>query len=112
MASAGQVLIEVLLLLAFTVLACRWTFGSQGVRRVVHRPDYGLLKPVARTDTAEAAEVIRHRLAEAGLRVTVAPAGAGLTAAGRAWPTGARVVLVFPDDVAAAQRLLRAAPSR
>lgn len=111
MANAGIGLIEIVLLLTFTVLACRWTFGTRGVRRVMQRPDYGLLKPVVRTDTVEAAEIIRDRLGEAGLRATVAPAGAGLTAAGRPWPATARVVLVFPADVAAARNLLRAAPT-
>lgn len=105
-------LIEVALLIGFLVLACRWVFGPNGVRRVRQRPDYGLLTPVLRTDDEQTAVAARELLATGGIKATVAPAGAGFTAAGRPWPAAACVVLVFPADRIAAEARLTGAASR
>lgn len=90
------------------VLACRWVFGRRGVKHVVARPDYGLLSPVARRDTAEEAEQVRRHLADEGIRATVAAAGKGYDARGVPWPASAHIVLVFPQDMERAQALLTA----
>ena len=103
---------EEIILLAITVtLLCRWVFSLGGVRKATHRPDYGLLSPVLRTDELEPAEQARDLLAAAGIRATVAPAGAGYTASGHPWPSTAQVVLVFPPDLGAAEQVLRSARS-
>jgi hypothetical protein len=103
---------EQIILLAITVtLLCRWVFSSRGVRKSTHRPDYGLLSPVLRTDDLEPAEQARDRLAAANIRATVAPAGVGYTASGHPWPSTAQVVLVFPPDLDAAEQILRSTRS-
>lgn len=100
---AGLPVVFAVLLL---VLLCRWVFGSRGVKKVIERPDYGLLSPVARRGSAEQADDVRRRLADHGIRGTVAPAGKGFDARGVPWPTGSHVVLVFPADVERAMELL------
>jgi hypothetical protein len=88
------------------VLLSRWAFGSSGVRHVVARPDYGLLVPVVRLPDREAAEVVRARLAERGIRSTVVDAGKGYDAEGRPWAPGSTHVLVFPDDAERARAVV------
>jgi len=88
------------------VVLCRWVFGGRGVRHVVDRPDYGLLSPVARRNSATEAEQVCDQLAREGIRATVAPAGKGFDARGIPWPPEAHVVLVFPADVERATALL------
>lgn len=90
------------------VVLCRWVFGTRGVRHVVARPDYGLLSPVIRLDSAAEAEQVRRQLAAEGIRGTVAPAGRGFDSRGIPWPAEAHVVLVFPDDVERATAVLTA----
>lgn len=102
-------LLEAVLLLLGAVIACRWVFGERGVRRVSPRPDYGLLTPVLRTDTAAAAEAACEQLVAADIRATVVPAGSGFTSQGRPWPVTAAMVLVFPSDVEHAERVLHSA---
>jgi hypothetical protein len=99
----------VVLVALVLVLACRWTFGTKGVRRIVARPDYGLLSPAARLPSVEAATAAAGELRAHGLRATVAPAGKGFDARGIPWPAAAHVVLVFPDDVERATALLAGA---
>jgi hypothetical protein len=108
----GSELIEAVLLVLVMVVLCRWAFGTRGVRRVNPRPDYGMLAVALRSDTEASAENARRRLAAAGIRATVAPAGAGFTANGRPWPSDAHVVLVFPPDLPAAEQLLHPTTSR
>jgi hypothetical protein len=107
----GTVTEEIVLLVITVTLLCRWVFSSRGVRKGTGRPDYGLLSPVLRTDGAAPAEQARDQLAAAGIRATVAPAGTGFTSDGHPWPASARVVLVFPPDLAAAEQVLRPARS-
>jgi hypothetical protein len=81
-------------------LLLRWAFSSgRSVverRPTVGRPgEYGLLVPVAEPPTFVEAEIMRRRLAEAGLRATLAPT------------TDGPRVLVFPEDVKAARVVLR-----
>jgi hypothetical protein len=102
---------EIVLLVITVTLLCRWVFSSGGVRKGTQRPDYGLLSQVLRTDSVGPAEQARDRLAAAGIRATVAAAGAGYTADGHPWPATAQVVLVFPPDLAAAEQVLRATRS-
>jgi hypothetical protein len=112
MVGPGSNPLDALFLVAAAVLACRWVFGERGVRRVNRRPDYGLLTPVLRTDALPDAEGALEQLAAAGIRATVAPAGAGFTSQGRPWPPDARMVLVFPPDAAAAEQVLHPHLSR
>jgi hypothetical protein len=81
-------------------LLLRWAFSSgRSVverRPTVGRPgEYGLLVPVAEPPTFVEAEIMRRRLADAGLRATLAPT------------TDGPRVLVFPEDVKAARLVLR-----
>ena len=80
--------------LGVVVLICRWVFATPARR--THRPasppgpaDFGLLVPVASLATPAEAEAVRRRLAEAGIRSTLA---------------GERV-LVFPADAGRARSL-------
>jgi hypothetical protein len=107
----GTVSEEIVLLVLTVTLLCRWVFSTRGVRKGTQRPDYGLLSPVLRTDSAAPAEQARDRLAAAGIRATVAAAGAGFTSDGHPWPATAQVVLVFPPDLAAAEQVLRSTRS-
>jgi hypothetical protein len=90
------------------VLLSRWAFGSKGVRHVVPRPDHGLLVPVVRLTDRAAADVMRVRLADRGIRSTVVDAGKGYDAEGRPWPPGSTHVLVFPDDAERARLVVGA----
>ena len=89
-----------LLLLTLMIIALRWTFGTD--RKVPtarladpHDPDaFGLLEEVSRVPGAVAAEVLRGRLAAAGIRATLSRDG----------PTYR--ILVFPDDLKAARVVL------
>lgn len=82
------------------VLLLRWTF-SRGRSLVERRAlpgdeqDYGLLTAVAAPPTFVEAELLRRRLLEHSIRATLAPTTAGPR------------VMVFPDDVALAQEVLR-----
>jgi hypothetical protein len=81
------------LMLGVVLLALRWTFGTGRDQPAPHLPDPddptgdGLLTEVSRVPTEAAAQVLRARLVEAGIRATV----------GRA--NGAYRLLVFPTDV-------------
>jgi hypothetical protein len=82
------------------MLLLRWAFSS-GHSLVERRPEvgspeqYGLLVPVAEPPTFVEAELVRRRLADAGVRATLAPTTQGPR------------VLVFPEDAKAARALLR-----
>jgi hypothetical protein len=62
--------------------------------------DYGLLCPAAATDDPEIAEEIRGLLAGAGIRSTTATR-----------PDGRLLVLVFPEEVEEARRLVGGSPA-
>lgn len=90
-----------LLLIGVLVLALRLTFGT-GKHLPAPRPHdpddptgFGLLEEVSRVPTAPAAEVLRTRLARAGIRATVSRVEEG----------GYRL-LVFPDDLVPARIVL------
>lgn len=90
-----------LLLFTLVGLLLRWTFGT-GVHLPAPRvpdPDdptgYGLLEEVSVVPSAVAAEVLRGRLARAGIRATVSRGDAG----------GYRL-LVFPGDLVDARTVL------
>jgi hypothetical protein len=95
--AAGPVL--AFLALGVIVLLMRWTF-SHGHSLVQRRPtrgssaEYGLLVRVAAPPTVIEAEMMRRRLEDAGYRATMAPTTEGPG------------VMVFPEDAAAARRLL------
>ena len=77
-----------LLLLTLMIVALRWTFGTD--RKVptarLADPDdptaFGLLEEVSRVPGAVAAEVLRGRLAAAGIRATLSRDGPRLPAPG------------------------------
>lgn len=85
-----------LVAVAVLALLLRWTF-SRGTSLVEKRPrtgresDYGLLVPVAQPATFTEAEAARRRLAEVGIRATLAPTIDGLR------------VMVFARDAAGAR---------
>ena len=87
-------------LLTLMIIALRWTFGTD--RKVPtarladpHDPDaFGLLEEVSRVPGAVAAEVLRGRLAAAGIRATLSRDGPSYR------------ILVFPDDLKAARVVL------
>lgn len=87
------VLLGGVLMLAAVLLALRWTFGTgrDQTAPLVADPDDptgdGLLTEVSRIPTEAAAQVLRSRLATAGIRATI----------GRA--DGAYRLLVFPADL-------------
>jgi hypothetical protein len=82
-----------LLMLGVVLLALRWTFGTGRDQPApyVRDPDDptgdGLLTEVSRVPTEAAAQVLRSRLADAGIRATIGRAG------------GAYRLLVFPSDL-------------
>jgi hypothetical protein len=86
-------LIGAVLMLGIVLLALRWTFGTGRDLPAPHLPDPddptgdGLLTEVSRVPTEAAAQVLRTRLADAGIRATI----------GRA--DGAFRLLVFPADL-------------
>jgi hypothetical protein len=85
--------------LGVLVLLLRWTYGTQRSNPSPPSGDgYGLLEEVSRVPSAEAATVLRSRLAENGVRATVS--------AVRAEEGGGYRLLVFPDDHAAAKIVL------
>jgi len=96
---AGPVL--ALVVVGLLALLLRWAFSSGGSlveRRSRPGPagSYGLLVPVLTPGTFIEAEVAVRRLTDAGLRATLAPTTQGPR------------VLVFPEDLATARRLLDA----
>lgn len=98
-----SVLFGGLLLMGVIILALRWTWGTgknlPGVR--VADPDdptgLGLLVEATRVPDPTAAEILRNRLAKAGIRATVRRDDA----ASRAYR-----ILVFPDDLVPAKVVL------
>ena len=80
------------LMLAIVLIALRWTFGTGRDQPSPHLPDPddptgdGLLTEVARVPTEAAAQVLRARLAGAGIRATIGRTG------------DAYRLLVFPAD--------------
>ena len=100
-----SVLFGGLLLMGVIVLALRWTWGtgkSLPAARVADPDDptgLGLLVEASRVPDPTAAELLRARLARAGIRATVRradePAG-----------PGAYRILVFPDDLKSARVVL------
>jgi hypothetical protein len=94
-----------LLLMGVIILALRWTWGSGPSLPTAQLPDpddptgSGLLVEASRVPDPTAAEVLRGRLAAAGIRATVRRDDD---------PAGARVyrILVFPDDLTAAKVVL------
>ncbi len=99
-ATRFYVLFGPLVLIVLLVLLLRWTFGTgrnqPGPR--VHDPDDptgdGLLTEVSRVPTAPAADVLRGRLRQAGIRATIARDGPVYR------------LLVFPADVVDARVVL------
>jgi hypothetical protein len=101
-----SVLFGGLLLMGVIVLALRWTWGADRKipeARLVDPDDatgLGLLVEASRVPDPTAAEVLRGRLARAGIRATVRrelEAGA---------PAGPYRILVFPDDLKPARVVL------
>lgn len=100
-----SVLFGGLLLMVVILLLLRWTFGQD--RNVpsarLHDPDdptgLGLLEEVSRVSGPTAAEVLRGRLAAAGIRATVSRAEGAASG-------GTYRILVFPDDLKAARVVL------
>ncbi len=94
-------LIGAVLMLGIVLLALRWTFGTGRDLPAPHLPDPddptgdGLLTEVSRVPTEAAAQVLRTRLADAGIRATI----------GRA--DGAFRLLVFPADLVDAKVVVR-----
>lgn len=90
-----------LLMMGGVAVALRWTFGTGRNLPGPRVPDagdptgYGLLAEVSRVPTEAASEVLRVRLAEAGIRATVGHLDRG----------GYRL-LVFRDDLAPARVVL------
>jgi hypothetical protein len=95
------VLLGAVLMLTIMLLALRWTFGTGRDRPAPHVPDPddptgdGLLTEVSRVPTEAAAQVLRSRLAAAGIRATIGRAG------------DAYRLLVFPADVVDARVVVR-----
>jgi hypothetical protein len=95
------VLIGGVVMFAIVLIALRWTFGTGRDQPAPHIPDPddptgdGLLTEVSRVPTEAAAQVLRSRLADAGIRATI----------GRA--DGAYRLLVFPADVGNARVVVR-----
>ena len=89
-----------LLLMAVMIVALRWTFGGDRAMPTARLGDpddpdaFGLLEEVSRVPGAVAAEVLRGRLAAAGIRATCSRDGPAYR------------ILVFPDDVKAARVVL------
>jgi hypothetical protein len=90
-----------LLMLGIVLLALRWTFGTGRDQPAPYLPDPddptgdGLLAEVSRVPTAAAAQVLRSRLAEAGIRSTIGRAGQAYR------------LLVFPADLGNARLVVR-----
>jgi hypothetical protein len=90
-----------LLLMAVLIIGLRWTFGNGRDQLTPPAADPGdptgdgLLQEAARAPSMPAAQVLRYRLAESGVRATIGAADGG-----------AYRVLVFPDDLVAARIVL------
>ena len=92
----------------FWRLGLQWTrFGEDSLREFHEglaifgeAEDYGLLCPAAATDDPDIAEEIRTLLAAAGIRSTSATR-----------PDGRLLVLVFPEEVDEARRLVGGSPA-
>jgi hypothetical protein len=95
------VILGAVVMLGILLIALRWTFGTGRDQPAPHVPDPddptgdGLLTEVSRVPTEAAAQVLRSRLAAAGIRATV----------GRA--DSAYRLLVFPADVVNARVVVR-----
>jgi hypothetical protein len=95
------VLIGGVVMFAIVLIALRWTFGTGRDQPAPHVNDPedptgdGLLTEVSRVPTEAAAQVLRSRLADAGIRATI----------GRA--DGTYRLLVFPADVGDARVVVR-----
>jgi hypothetical protein len=95
------VILGAVVMLGIILIALRWTFGTGRDQPAPHVPDPddptgdGLLTEVSRVPTEAAAQVLRSRLADAGIRATI----------GRA--DGAYRLLVFPADVGNARVVVR-----
>ncbi|MHA6617144.1 hypothetical protein [Pseudonocardia sp. DLS-67] len=93
--------IGVVLMLGILLLALRWTFGTGRDQPAPHLPDPddptgdGLLTEVSRVPTEAAAQVLRSRLADAGIRATIGRTG------------DAYRLLVFPADLGDAKVVAR-----
>ena len=95
----------------FWRLGLQWTLGhepepppdayAEGLAIFREPDDYGLLCPAAVADDPAVADGIRQLLADAGIRATQAVGRDGRT-----------VVLVFPEEVAEARRLVGDSPAR
>jgi hypothetical protein len=89
-----------LIVMGVMALALRWTFGTgkdQPGPRIADPDDPtgdGLLEEVSRVPTETAAQVLRARLLDSGIRATVGRADGGYR------------VLVFPKDVVDAKLVL------
>jgi hypothetical protein len=75
----------------FWRMGLQWTFSREPA------DDYGLLIPAAFAETPEIADEIRHVLGEAGIRATQAMG-----------PDGRTTVLVFPEQLEEARRVVSA----
>ena len=90
-----------LLMLGIVLLALRWTFGTGRDQPAPYLPDPddptgdGLLTEVSLVPTEAAAQVLRSRLADAGIRSTVGRSGAAYR------------LLVFPADLPDARVVVR-----
>ncbi len=89
------------LVVGLLALVLRWGFGGERRRSLVerrpkagHSDEYGLLTSIASPGTFVEGEVLRRTLEEAGIRATLAPTSDGPR------------LMVFPEDEAAARRML------
>jgi hypothetical protein len=95
------VILGAALMLGILLIALRWTFGTGRDQPAPHVPDPddptgdGLLTEVSRVPTEAAAQVLRSRLAAAGIRATVGRADSSYR------------LLVFPADVGNARVVVR-----
>jgi hypothetical protein len=98
-----SVLFGGLLLMGVIILALRWTWGTGKNLPAARVPDpddptgLGLLVEASRVPSPIAAEILRGRLAKAGIRATVRHDDV---------PSGAYRILVFPDDLVPARVVL------
>ena len=92
---AGPVIFAVALIVI--LLLCRWVFTPNHPvpRAPEERGDFGLLVPITVVRTIADATMLRELLRDAGIRGTVTDADGGFA------------VLVFRDDAARAQDLVR-----
>ena len=104
-----SVLVGGLLLMGVIVLALRWTWGGDRSIPAARLPDpddptgVGLLVEASRVPDPTAAEVLRGRLARAGIRATVRR---DLPTDENPAASGFYRILVFPDDLKPARVVL------